>query len=78
MPFRDIFGQEHAIDLLNQAVQRGRMPHAWLFTGQANIGKYKTAVALAQKLNCRKCGEDACEKGEKKTLKNEISKKEKK
>ncbi len=60
MPFRDIFGQEHAIDLLNQAVRRDRMPHAWLFTGQANIGKFKTAVALAQMLNCRKCGEDAC------------------
>ena len=60
MSFREIYGQEHAIDLLNQAVQRDRMPHAWLFTGQANIGKYKTAVALAQKLNCRKCGEDAC------------------
>jgi len=60
MPFREIYGQEHAIDLMNQAVQRDRMPHAWLFTGQANIGKYKTAVALAQKLNCRKCGEDAC------------------
>ncbi|MEE3266088.1 MAG: DNA polymerase III subunit delta', partial [SAR324 cluster bacterium] len=60
MPFRDIFGQEHAIDLLNQAVRRDRIPHAWLFTGQANIGKFKTAVALAQMLNCRKCVEDAC------------------
>ncbi len=60
MPFRDIYGQEHAIGLLNQAVHRDRMPHAWLFTGQANIGKFKTAVALAQKLNCRKNGEDAC------------------
>ncbi len=60
MPFRDIYGQEKAIELLNQAVHRERMPHAWLFTGQANIGKFKTAVALAQKLNCRKNGEDAC------------------
>ena len=60
MPFRDIFGQEHAIDMLKQAVHRDRMPHALLFTGQANIGKFKTAVALAQMLNCRKCGEDAC------------------
>ena len=60
MPFRDIYGQEHAIGLLNQAVHRDRMPHAWLFTGQANIGKYKTAVALAQKLNCRKGEKDAC------------------
>ncbi|MBS1256325.1 MAG: DNA polymerase III subunit tau [Deltaproteobacteria bacterium] len=60
MPLQDILGQEHAIDLLNQAIHRDRMPHAWLFTGQSNIGKFKTAVALAQKLNCRKSGEDAC------------------
>jgi len=62
MPFGDILGQEHAIELLCHAVQRDRMPHAWLFTGQANIGKFKTAVALAQNLNCRKIAEDACGK----------------
>ena len=60
MPFRNIFGQEHAIDLIKQAILRDRMPHSWLFTGQANIGKFKTAVALTQKLNCKKFGEDAC------------------
>ncbi len=60
MPFGDILGQEHAIELLYHAVQRDRMPHAWLFTGQANIGKFKTAVALAQNLNCSENGEDAC------------------
>jgi len=60
MPFGDILGQEYAIDLLYNAVQRDRIPHAWLFTGQAHIGKFKTAVALAQKLNCKKIGEDAC------------------
>ena len=62
MPFGDILGQEHAIELLFHAVQRNRMPHAWLFTGQANIGKFKTAVALAQKLNCSEIHEDACGK----------------
>ena len=60
MPFSKIFGQDHAIELLNQAVQKKRMPHAWLFTGQANIGKFKTAIALAQKLNCKNFLEDAC------------------
>ena len=62
MPFRDILGQEHAIELLCQVVKRDRMPHAWLFTGQANIGKFKTAVALSQKLNCSNIGENACGK----------------
>ena len=60
MPFGHILGQEHAIELLYHAVQRDRMPHAWLFTGQANIGKFKTAVALAQNLNCSENSEDAC------------------
>ena len=60
MPFRNIFGQEHAIGLIKQAILRDMMPHSWLFTGQANIGKFKTAVALTQKLNCKKFVEDAC------------------
>ena len=60
MPFGDILGQEHAIELLYHAVQRDRMPPALLFTGQANIGKFKTAVALAQNLNCSENSEDAC------------------
>ena len=62
MPFGDILGQEHAIELISHSVIRDRIPHAWLFTGQANIGKFKTAVALAQKLNCSKIGEDSCGK----------------
>ena len=60
MPFEDILGQENAIESLYQAVQKYRIPHAWLFTGQANIGKYKTAVALAQYLNCSMKGQKAC------------------
>jgi len=50
MPFRDIFGQEHAIDLLKQAVRRDRMPHAWLFTGKANIGNLKLQLLLHNNL----------------------------
>ena len=60
MPFRDILGQKQSIELLCHAVKRDRIPHAWVFTGQDNIGKFKTAVALAQKLNCINIGEDAC------------------
>ncbi len=62
MSFRDILGQEDAIELICHAVRRDRIPHAWLFTGQANIGKFKTAVALTQKLNCSKIGDDSCGK----------------
>ena len=62
MPFKNILGQAHAIELIFNAVQKDRIPHAWLFTGQANIGKFKTAVALAKKLNCKKTSKDACGK----------------
>ena len=60
MPFREVLGQDYAISLIKNALNRCRMPQSWLFTGQANIGKYKTAVALSQKLNCEKIGDDAC------------------
>ena len=60
MPFREVLGQDYAISLIKNALNRCSMPQSWLFTGQANIGKYKTAVALSQKLNCEKIGDDAC------------------
>ena len=60
MPYRDILGQDHAITLLRNVVDTNRMHHALLFTGQRNIGKFKTALALTQKLNCIKIADDAC------------------
>ena len=60
MPFRDVLGQEYAIGLIGNSIIKSRIPHSWLFTGQKNIGKFKTAVALSQKLNCRKFDDDAC------------------
>ena len=47
MPFRNILGQENAVEFIRQALKRNRIPQAWLFTGQKNIGKFKTAVSLA-------------------------------
>jgi len=60
MPFREILGQDYAIGLIKNALNRSRMPQSWLFTGQKNIGKFKTAVALSKKLNCRRSSDDAC------------------
>ena len=60
MPFRDVLGQDYAIALIRNSIKKGRIPQSWLFTGQKNIGKFKTAVALSQKLNCRKFADDAC------------------
>ena len=60
MPFKEILGQDHAINLIKNYISRGRTPQSWLFIGQKNIGKFKTAVAVAQKLNCKNSGDDAC------------------
>lgn len=52
MPFRDITGHERPIDLLKSALRQERLAHAYLFHGEAGIGKTLTATRLAQALNC--------------------------
>lgn len=52
MPFADIIGHEHPISLLQASARNGRLAHAYLFHGEARIGKWMTAVRLAQALNC--------------------------
>ncbi len=60
MAFSEILGQDPAIGLLQKAIQQQRLPSAYLFTGPAHVGKYKTALALTQAINCLQPGEDAC------------------
>ena len=60
MSLEHIIGQEKAIRLIRMAIGHERIPHAWLFSGMAHIGKFKAAVALAQTLNCQEEGKDAC------------------
>lgn len=52
MPFRDITGHERPIALLKAALSHERLAHAYLFHGEASIGKFLTATRLAQALNC--------------------------
>jgi len=52
IPFSGIIGQERAVHLLKQAIQREKMPHAYLFVGLSGVGKTTTALAMAQTLNC--------------------------
>lgn len=47
-----IVGHRWAVDLLRDAVRRGRTSHAYLFTGPAQIGKTTIARTVAQALNC--------------------------
>ena len=50
--FAEIRGQERAIGFLRRAWERGRLAHAYLFTGPAGVGKLATARALAMGLHC--------------------------
>ena len=52
LSFSQIIGQEKAKRFLKQVMAREKMPHAYLFTGIAGVGKTSTAMALAMALNC--------------------------
>ncbi|WP_083604336.1 DNA polymerase III subunit gamma/tau [Pajaroellobacter abortibovis] len=50
--FEDLVGQDTVVRTLTHAIQRGRIAHAFLFTGVRGIGKTTSARLLARCLNC--------------------------
>jgi DNA polymerase-3 subunit gamma/tau len=50
--FRDLVGQEHVSQTLQNAMQSGRVAHAFLFTGARGVGKTSAARILAKALTC--------------------------
>ena len=65
--FADTVGQEHVLRALRNALDSGRLHHAYLFAGTRGVGKTTIARILAKALNCEKgltsepCGEcSAC------------------
>jgi DNA polymerase III subunit delta' len=53
MPFRDIAGHRHLLDLMAGAATRGSLPPSLIFAGPDGVGKRMAAVALAQLVNCQ-------------------------
>ncbi len=50
--FEDLAGQEHVAKTLANAIDSGRVAHAFLFTGVRGVGKTTSARLLAKCLNC--------------------------
>ncbi|MGZ4256045.1 MAG: DNA polymerase III subunit gamma/tau [Solirubrobacteraceae bacterium] len=65
--FADVVGQEHVVRTLSNAVEQGKVHHAYLFVGSRGTGKTSMAKILAACMNCvngptiRPCGTcDSC------------------
>ncbi len=50
--FSELVGQEHVSKTLQNAINSGRVAHAFLFTGARGVGKTSTARIMAKTLNC--------------------------
>ncbi len=50
--FSELVGQEHVSRTLKNAIDSGRVAHAFLFTGARGVGKTSTARIMAKTLNC--------------------------
>ncbi|HEU4959377.1 MAG TPA: DNA polymerase III subunit gamma/tau, partial [Sphingomonas sp.] len=50
--FRELIGQDAMVQTLGNAIERGRLAHAFLLTGVRGVGKTSTARLIAKALNC--------------------------
>ena len=52
MPFHAIIGHRRVVSLLSRAIARETLPPALLLAGPPGVGKRRTALALAEAINC--------------------------
>ncbi len=50
--FEELIGQEHIANTIKNAIVKGRVGHAYLFSGPRGIGKTSAARIFAKALNC--------------------------
>lgn len=58
MSLNDIYCQDKAIGIFQNAWKGSRMAHAYIFAGSEGVGKFKTAVEIAKVLLCEKTVQD--------------------
>ena len=61
MSFKDILGHPKAVSILQNALRKDRLAHAYLFHGMDGIGKHTLALTFAKALNCSQGAFDSCD-----------------
>ena len=60
--FSEVVGQSHVVKALSNALESGRLHHAFLFTGTRGVGKTTLARIFAKSLNCEQgTGAEPCQ-----------------
>lgn len=52
--FGEVVGQEHVTRVIMNAIDLGRLPHAFIFSGPRGVGKTSVARILARAINCER------------------------
>jgi DNA polymerase-3 subunit delta' len=61
LQFKLLLGHQKAKSLLQEAIARKKLGHAYLFRGPDGVGKKRAALTLAATLNCKNpMNHDAC------------------
>ncbi len=61
MSFSSVRGQDKAVEILKDEIKKGRISHAYLFSGQSGLGKKKLALEFAKAVFCSKKELDSCD-----------------
>ncbi|WP_052663043.1 DNA polymerase III subunit gamma/tau [Mycoplasmoides pirum] len=62
--FKDMFGEEHIVKLLTNAISQNQISHAYIFHGPRGVGKTTAAKLFSKTINCLNLidNNDACNK----------------